>query len=111
LSVEGGIEIFRGIYAKEVYTDDKTMVIYVYLTNDVPMHSHPHLQMGFVVKGKAKFHIGVEERIVAPGDYYIIPSGVKHAVDLIDGDLAVIDIFIPPREDYKEKFSEIRHSG
>ena len=102
-SLEGSIEIFEGVFAKEIYIDDRAMVLYVYLTSDVPMHSHPHLQMGVVLKGEAEFTIGDSVRIVKPGMYYLIPSGVRHGVRLKDSELLVIDIFIPPREDYLEK--------
>lgn len=102
--VEEGVEIFEGVWARELYIDNKAMVLYVYLTNDVPMHSHPHLQMGFVLKGRAEFTIGESIQKVEPGTYYIMPSGVEHGVKLLGPDLLVIDIFIPPREDYIKKF-------
>lgn len=102
-SLEGSVEIFEGVFAKKIHIDEKAMVLYVYLTNDVPMHSHPHLQMGVVLKGRAEFTIGDSVRILEPGTYYIMPSSVRHGVKLIDSDLLVIDIFIPPRKDYLEK--------
>jgi len=103
-SLEGSVEIFEGVFAKKIHIDEKAMVLYVYLTNDVPMHSHPHLQMGVVLKGEAEFTIGDSVRVVKPGMYYLIPSGVKHGVRLRDSELLVVDVFIPPREDYLKKF-------
>lgn len=42
----------------------------------VPMHSHPHEQIGMVYSGKALLRIGEEERIVEKGDFHCIPSNV-----------------------------------
>ena len=36
----------------------------------VPLHSHPHEQIGMVYSGKAVLRIGDEERIVKKGDFY-----------------------------------------
>ena len=103
--LEGAVELFSGVWAKDIYIDDKAMVLYVYLTNDVPMHSHPNLQMGFVLMGEAEFTIGDVTEKLGPGTYYVMPSGVKHGVKVLGSELLVIDIFIPPREDYISKFS------
>ena len=38
-----------------------------------PAHSHPHEQMTLVMKGKAKFIVGSEERIVSAGWKHGVP--------------------------------------
>ena len=40
----------------------------------VPEHSHPHEQAGLVLEGKLRLRIGAEERELAPGDAFLIPS-------------------------------------
>ncbi len=35
----------------------------------VPLHSHPHEQIGMVYAGKAMLRIGDEERVVEKGDF------------------------------------------
>ncbi len=67
----------------------------------VPMHSHPHEQAGIVVEGEFEFIIGGEKRRVKPGDMYIIPGGVQHSAIGLDRKALVLDIFSPPRDDYK----------
>ncbi len=67
----------------------------------VPMHSHPHEQAGIVVEGEFDFIIGGERRRVKPGDMYIIPGGVQHSAIGLDGKAVALDIFSPPRDDYK----------
>lgn len=68
----------------------------------VPMHSHPHEQGGVMLEGKMKFTIDGETRIVHPGESFIIPGGVPHRAEAVDGPCVAMDIFSPVREDYAE---------
>ena len=70
----------------------------------VPMHTHPHEQIGMVHAGKAKLRIGDEARVVGKGDFYCIPAGVAHGDTCIgDEPFVMLDIFYPVREDFAEK--------
>ena len=73
----------------------------------VPLHSHPHEQIGMVYGGKAKLRIGDEERTVEKGDFYCIPANVPHS-DTVIGDepFVMLDIFCPVREDFIEKHKQ-----
>ncbi len=69
----------------------------------VPMHTHPHEQIGVVHAGKATLRIGDEERIVEKGDFYCIPSNVPHGDTCIGEEpFVMLDIFYPVREDFIE---------
>jgi quercetin dioxygenase-like cupin family protein len=66
---------------------------------EVPSHSHPHAQVGYMVRGTMELSVGDETYTVETGDSYYILGDVPHsAVSLKD--CVVIDIFYPPREDY-----------
>ncbi len=70
----------------------------------VPLHSHPHEQIGMVYSGRAKLRIGGEERVVEKGDFYRIPADVPHSdTTLGDEPFVMLDIFCPPREDFMAK--------
>jgi quercetin dioxygenase-like cupin family protein len=70
----------------------------------VPLHSHPHEQIGYVYKGKAQLRIGDEERTVKEGDFYCIPANVPHSDTCLgDEPFVMLDIFYPVREDFIEK--------
>ena len=72
--------------------------------HEVPLHSHPHEQIGMVQSGKALFKIGAEERIVKKGDLYCIPSSVSHHVKCLGREsFVVLEVFCPIREDYLQK--------
>jgi quercetin dioxygenase-like cupin family protein len=67
----------------------------------VEWHAHPHEQCGVVVKGKAIFCIGDEEKTLQPGDIYFMPGNVRHKVVALDEAVRAIDIFTPIRDDYR----------
>jgi quercetin dioxygenase-like cupin family protein len=66
----------------------------------VPLHNHPHEQVGHVVSGRMTFQIGDEKRDLGPGDGYAVPGGVTHGAVGITECVAV-DSFHPVRDDYR----------
>lgn len=67
----------------------------------VPIHCHPHEQIGMVYAGKAKLLIGEEEQVVQQGDFYCIPANVLHSDTCLgDEPFVMLDIFYPVREDF-----------
>jgi len=66
---------------------------------EVPIHAHPHEQIGYVVSGQVELTIGGETARCGPGDSYAIPGGVEHGARFLS-ECVVIDCFSPPREDY-----------
>jgi quercetin dioxygenase-like cupin family protein len=71
----------------------------------VPTHAHPHEQIGLVLEGTIEMTIAGETRTLAPGHAYTIPGHLPHsAVAGPDGCL-VLDIFSPPREEYRSAAS------
>jgi quercetin dioxygenase-like cupin family protein len=68
----------------------------------IPEHHHPHEQTGYVISGVLEFQIGGQQKICKTGDSYIIPSNTPHSVNVsADAPARVLDIFSPPREEYK----------
>lgn len=63
------------------------------------LHHHPHVQSTYVESGRFRFTLGDEEREVAAGDSFVIPSALEHGcVCLEPGTL--IDCFTPRRDDF-----------
>lgn len=71
----------------------------------VPLHTHPHEQAGTMLEGEFDMTIAGETRRIRAGDSYVIPGGVEHGVVGLDGWALALDIFSPPREEYKGKGS------
>jgi quercetin dioxygenase-like cupin family protein len=67
----------------------------------VEWHSHPHEQCGMIVKGRAIFFIGDEQKELQTGDVYFMPGNVRHKVTALDQPVQAIDIFTPVREEYR----------
>jgi quercetin dioxygenase-like cupin family protein len=82
---------------------DKVMMSMVEIAPNavLPPHKHPHEQAGLVLEGEFDFTIGGETKRLGPGEAYIIPGGVEHSLVGSDGWALALDIFSPPREEYK----------
>lgn len=77
--------------------------------HSVPLHSHPHEQIGMVYSGKAILRIGDEERVVQEGDFYCIPANVPHSdTTLGDEPFIMLDIFYPVRKNFIERYKDVR---
>ncbi len=96
------IELAPGVMLRTMW-GDKVMMSMVEVAPKavVPNHTHPHEQAGLVLQGEFEFTIGGETKWVRPGDAYVIPGGVEHSLVGSDGWSLVLDIFSPPREEYK----------
>jgi len=67
----------------------------------VPEHSHPHEQAGICLEGQFELTVDGRTRVVQPGQMYLIPGDTPHAACALDGACRTLDIFAPPREEYK----------
>lgn len=95
-------ELAPGVMLRTMW-GDKTMMSVVEIAPKavVPSHTHPHEQSGLVLEGEFEFTIGGETRRMRQGDAYIIPGGVEHGLVGSEGWALALDIFSPPREEYK----------
>jgi quercetin dioxygenase-like cupin family protein len=100
----GQIEQLKGVFRRTMGTTEQMMVCEFFIERDcvVPMHQHPHDQVGYVIYGKIEMTVGEEVRICQPGDTYAIPGGITHGGKALV-DTLLIDVFSPPREEYKPK--------
>lgn len=63
------------------------------------MHTHPHVQISYVLEGKFEATIGGETKIISKGDTYITEPDVPHGVVCLEAG-ALLDIFTPMRKDF-----------
>lgn len=94
-------EVLDGIFMKTLVYGDKTLLCEFKLAQDsqLPFHSHPHEQTGYLVSGKLKLTIGKTTFEVSPGDSWNIPGDVEHGAEILE-DTVAIEVFSPAREDY-----------
>ena len=67
---------------------------------EIPIHSHPHEQVGYLVEGHVEMIIDGEKTELKKGDSYCAPSNVPHGVFTLEPSV-IVDTFYPPREDYR----------
>lgn len=65
------------------------------------VHSHPQEQWGVLLEGECVRIQGGEERAMRAGDFWHTPGGVRHGIRTGALGATVLDIFSPPREEYR----------
>jgi len=63
------------------------------------IHSHDHLQITYIAKGKFAFMIDGEEKVVCMGDSVYMPSQAVHGVTCLEAGI-LVDVFNPKRDDF-----------
>lgn len=93
-------ELAEGVKIRVVSGDNMTIVIFN-LDPDaaVPKHSHPHEQIGTLLKGSLELTVDTTTQIVKPGDIYHIPSNMVHSGIALEA-TEIYEVFSPPRVDY-----------
>ena len=94
-------EMRPGVHRRVLGTTDRMMLTEFFLESgaEVPTHSHPHDQVGYVVMGRLQLTVAEDVRDLASGDSYAIPGGVMHRA-LALRDTLLVEVFAPPREDF-----------
>ena len=96
-----------------VLIDGKNMTFFrveIPFGKKVPLHSHPHEQMGICLAGEAEFSNDKEKRLVRKGMVYRFEPNEKHKVRTISSESSIfLDVFSPPRSEYiamQKRFEE-----
>jgi quercetin dioxygenase-like cupin family protein len=97
------VEMLPGVSRQMLSCGQGAMVVYIKVAkgSEVPLHTHPHEQIGYLQSGRARFRIGDEERVVEALDGYSIAGEVPHGVVALE-DCVFVDVFSPPREEYRQ---------
>lgn len=66
-----------------------------------PTHSHPHLQVVYVLSGKGVFFCDGEEKTVVAGDVIQIDANLPHTFNSFAEDTVWLEFFTPERLDFK----------
>ena len=98
---EGYKEIIPGIRIKTLTFGEKTLMSEFRLNKgvDLPSHSHPYEQTGYLISGELLLTIAGESYSVKKGDSWNIPGEVPHNATAIEDSVA-LEVFSPVREDY-----------
>lgn len=97
-----GFDLAPGVTAKALFGEG-AMLNLVELEPGavVPLHSHPHEQLGLVLRGSMTLNVDGADHVLGEMNGYTLPGNIEHgAVAGPDGAL-VLDAFRPVREDYR----------
>ena len=67
----------------------------------LPEHNHSYEQTGYLISGKIIIYIDGIKNEINQGDSWCIPKDISHKAEIIADSIA-LEIFSPPREDYKK---------
>jgi unsaturated pyranuronate lyase len=70
----------------------------------VPLHSHPHEQLGLVLRGMQALVVDGVPHELHPMEGYVLPGGVEHSAYCGPEGALVLDVFRPVREDYRSRW-------
>lgn len=95
--------IWDGVHARIVHGERITLgVVELDPNSHVPEHQHENEQLGMCLAGSMSFRVGDEERELRAGQTWTIPGNVPHEVQVGPEGAVVIDVFVPPRADWRE---------
>ncbi|MCG6877953.1 MAG: NUDIX domain-containing protein [Deltaproteobacteria bacterium] len=98
---EGYSSPVKGVRLKSLTNGEKTHMCEFMIDggSEIPEHSHPHEQTGYLVSGKLTL-ITEDQRFDAePGDSWSIPENVPHSATAIN-DSVIVEVFSPVRKEY-----------
>jgi quercetin dioxygenase-like cupin family protein len=94
--------IWDGLLARAVHGDGLTLaVVEVDPEAELPEHAHENEQAGIVIRGSLALRVGSDERTLTAGGAYVIASHTPHAGRAGPEGAVVVDVFTPPRADWK----------
>lgn len=95
------LKIVTGVQRKTLAVGNHTLMSKFVMEqgSELPVHQHPHEQIGYLVSGRLILTIGSESCEMEPGDSWVVPGGVEHSAKVIERAEA-IEVFYPVRQDY-----------
>lgn len=97
------VYVIKGVRRKTLAVGDKALMSQFLLEEGatLPLHSHPHEQVGYLLSGEIILAVGEEEHALGSGDSWAIPADVPHAARAVK-DAVALEVFVPVRQDYLE---------
>lgn len=95
-------QLAPGLSAR-IFEGDRSMLSIVTVAPNAKgkIHSHPEEQWGVLLEGDGIRVQDGEEIWVTAGDFWRTPGGTTHSFRAGPGGARILDIFSPPRDDYK----------
>jgi quercetin dioxygenase-like cupin family protein len=90
--------------ATSIFVGDNVMVSFVRCEPGAKgkLHAHPEEQWGVLLEGTGTRTQDGERLAVRKGDFWQTPGGVEHTFEAGPEGATVLDIFSPPRAEYRK---------
>jgi quercetin dioxygenase-like cupin family protein len=98
-------ELAEGVTGQPLFGEGAMLNLIRFEPNaTVPLHSHPHEQLGIVLEGMQALVVEGVAHELRPLEAYVLPGGVEHSAYAGPDGSLVLDVFRPVREDYLERW-------
>lgn len=96
-----------------IFSGEHAMLSVVRLDPDAEgtLHHHPEEQWGVMLEGSGVRTQGGEQVAVSAGDFWRTPGNMPHTMRAGPEGCTVLDVFSPPREDYRKPGSGFGEAG
>lgn len=96
------VEQVKGAHRRTLVDGENMMIIEWTMEpgTEVPLHEHMHEQSGYIISGEMVFQCRGESHRLTPGMGYLVTGHEPHGAYFHEPTV-VVDIFSPPREDYR----------
>ena len=98
------VEKLSSRISRQFVVGTNTMLSRLFLKKgaQVPLHSHFHEQISYVLEGALEFRVDGRQIILRAGEVLCIPPNAPHEAFALE-DTVDLDIFNPPRQDWIER--------
>ena len=104
-----GLRPFDGIEMRSVFGKGASLnLITLEPGAELALHTHPHEQIGIVLEGIEILIVDGREHHLGPMQAYVVPSEVEHGAFGGPEGCAVLDVFVPTREEYRGAAMAVR---
>ena len=90
-----------GVSRKILAQDTDMMAVEVHFETGAvgAVHTHPHVQISYVLAGKFEFELDGVKTVIGVGDTYYTKPNAPHGVVCLEAGV-LLDVFTPRREDF-----------
>ena len=95
------VTVVPGVRRKTLAVGENTLMAKFVLEAgaELPLHTHPHEQIGYLISGRLRFTVGGETQDLVAGDSWAVPGGVEHKAEVLEP-VEALEVFYPVRQDY-----------
>src|SRR5205823_5333211 len=93
----------RGVTAKALFGEGAMLnLVELEAGGVVARHSHPHEQLGLMLRGSMTLNVEGTDHLLEEMDGYALPGDIEHGATAGRQGALVLDVFRPVREDYRQ---------